>query len=551
VSLLKSHFAPIVVIALVAVGGGSGHAQTKPSETDASRPPAEYESHSACVNCHRELPTFAEDFIKFIQKEVWEDKDKHSQAFNLLLSDESQPVVTRLLGFDLREFVRRGELNLTALQPSQRTRLKSCLHCHSAWPKDEDQPPIAAHWGVNCQACHGPARSWFAAHQRDDKMWRLVTPTEKARLHMTDVHDPITRTQLCASCHIGNLKQGRFVTHEMYVLGHPPLPNVEPESFAKQMPEHWQTLRQKLRDKAFDMWDSSPEGLDRATWSRRNSVLAEEIKNSYREANYPDFMQHDPLKDLPQTRQVMVGGMVVLQSSLELLADLAESRQSSDSLWPEFAMYDCRSCHHDLRSGPLATGRPFRQVPPGRPSMPLWPTVLVRAGMVQKHGNLEAANQPFAEFERDLRSVELAVTRPVFGDAQQIQTAARALAKKLDILASELTQSHYRPESAKLALLVLTEPNQTSLRDYHSARQVAWAIRRIATELAEENADFKIESLFLGPNGEDILALNLPSGQNNSVLTNLGPNLKAAANYDPDWLARELARLRTAVMKLQ
>ena len=539
-----------LTIVLVIVFSKMAYAQMNAGVADAKRPQprAEYESHVACVNCHRELPAYAEEFIQLIQRETWEKKDKHSQAFNLLISDTSHQLVTRLLGFDLREFVKNGELNHTALQPSQRARLKSCLHCHSAWPHDREQPPIASHLGVSCQACHGPGRSWSEAHRSEDKVWRLVSAAEKARLHMTDVHNPIVRTQLCASCHIGDVKQHRFVTHDMYVLGHPPLPSIEPESFAEQMPEHWQTLPQKLRKKVFDMWDSSPEGLDRIAWSQKDprlGIAPEDIKSSYREANYPD---HDPSNDLPHTRNVIVGGLVLLQSSLELLADLSQLQQSGGHVWPEFAMYDCSACHHELRTGPIATGRPFRPVPPGRPPMPLWPTALVRAAFVQQAGNLEMGNKRFAEFERHLLNVENAVTRPLFGNTQQIQTTARELAEKINILALQLTNSRYDRQAAKLALLVLTDPNQSVPRDYHSARQMAWAIRRIAKELAEVDAELTIEKLFVGPAGEDILGLELPQGQDKSVIDNLPRFLKAAANYDPDWFASELTRLHAAVI---
>ena len=32
---------------------------------------------------------------------------------------------------------------------------------------------------------------------------------------------------MCLSCHLGNAREGRVVTHEMYAAGHPPLPGFE------------------------------------------------------------------------------------------------------------------------------------------------------------------------------------------------------------------------------------------------------------------------------------------------------------------------------------
>src|SRR6185369_6909289 len=97
-------------------------------------------------------------------------------------------------------------------------------------------------FGVSCEGCHGPAgdsksadkllSGWLAPHQAPpvepyDKTnhWRFLTPQQKLeQFGFNDVRSQAAKTRLCASCHLGNMEQGRVVTHEMYAAGHPPLP---------------------------------------------------------------------------------------------------------------------------------------------------------------------------------------------------------------------------------------------------------------------------------------------------------------------------------------
>ena len=55
---------------------------------------------------------------------------------------------------------------------------------------------------------------------------------------MTDLWNPVNRTQVCSSCHIGDADpdKHRFVTHAMYAAGHPPLPAFETAAFSDSMP---------------------------------------------------------------------------------------------------------------------------------------------------------------------------------------------------------------------------------------------------------------------------------------------------------------------------
>ena len=78
---------------------------------------------------------------------------------------------------------------------------------------------------------------------------------------MIDVRNPVRRAEQCFSCHIGNVEEGKLVTHAMYAAGHPPLPSIEIESFAKQMPRHWRYLDEKVADSQKLVGDDKPPAV--------------------------------------------------------------------------------------------------------------------------------------------------------------------------------------------------------------------------------------------------------------------------------------------------
>ena len=104
------------------------------------------------------------------------------------------------------------------------------------------------------------------------------------------------------------------------------MPGFEIETYARSMPPHWRELGEK-GDFRFQ---------------------AEFI-----EASYPGW-KHDPTDDLPQTRAVVIGGVLALRESVQLLLDhaaeaTAGAGQTPLASFPDFAVFDCASCHHDLR----------------------------------------------------------------------------------------------------------------------------------------------------------------------------------------------------------
>jgi hypothetical protein len=116
---------------------------------------------------------------------------------------------------------------------------------------------------------------------------------------------PADRARTCVPCHVGG--PGHDVDHDLIAAGHPRL-NFEYTSHLEAMPKHWTEA-------------SSPK---------------------------------QPASIDPDVRAWVHGQLIAAQASASLLADRAlgtmvqDPNQRHARPWPEFAEYDCGSCHHDL-----------------------------------------------------------------------------------------------------------------------------------------------------------------------------------------------------------
>jgi hypothetical protein len=395
--------------------------------------------------------------------------------------------------------------------------------------------------GVSCQACHGPGERWLAIHFSES--WRRVTPEAKAALGCADCRAPVVKAQMCASCHVGNLAEGKFVRHEWYAAGHPPLPSFELASFEAQMPRHWKSLREKGAFKYRDAPSTGDEPLplDQRLGLERAGVPANAIKGSYLEANFANAIAKglQPAADLAGAKDAIVGGAVAYSTYARSLADYASHVAGNKAVWPELALYDCSACHHELRSGLGANTRPKRSHIPGRPPLSTWPEVLSRLAAAQADGyQAESATSRWSKI-RDLASkLDKAATGRPFGEASAMSSAAGDLAAALEQLAVNASNTRFDEQSARAALQFLANPQNYEPADFYTARQAAWAITAIADDLHAGSG----AALFF-QNADDPLALRLPSGPNHSVMGNLRRWLPAAGKYDPATFQEQLKSL--------
>jgi hypothetical protein len=461
---------------------------------EAPRPKRYIYRASHCAGCHNQEKnsTYQADerermICRMNEWQYYDKHDKHQLAFAALLSERGKQIGQQL-GHDV-------------------TKVDACLNCHATpdpgiKPNAQNRGRLAD--GVTCVACHGPFAQWVETHARyEDDEWRKLGRESKERDYgMTDLWNPVRRAEVCTSCHIGNHAKGKALTHAMYAAGHPPLPNFETATFSDAQPRHWQYVREKTRERQKRIEPVKQNNLERA-------------------------------------ELVAVGGLVAFRESVKLWADQAEaSKPELAAEWPDFARFDCSSCHHDLQA---AETPPWRQAQsrglrtaPGRPNAPAWPTVLVPIAIEALGKDTESASLQQAQFERDLEQFRAAVTIRPFGDRRAGSLAARKLVSWANHLLDDAPRAVVDQVKARALLAEICARAAESILDYDTARQLAWAFRAVYQDVAAiSKADPRIETILARLEKE--LSLILPTaGEQVPIENSLKRRLGFAADYHPD-----------------
>ena len=509
---------------------------------------------ASCVPCHSQALSANSVFVTSNREFCVLDEvsiftgDKHRQAYELLEKD---------LGKHMQKILAqsKGDANYKV------TTDKQCLACHANYRRDEDLMPPGYEFGVTCESCHGPSSLWETPHK--DPAWRKRSAAEKEQKYgMIDLRNPVRRAQQCFSCHVGNVQEGKVVTHEMYAAGHPPLPGIEIETFSDQMPSHWRTLTEKGEFK---------------------------YREDYLAANFPGQGQK-PLTDLTRTKSVIIGGTMALRETVNLFASQAVAQDSQ--AWPELAVFDCSACHHDLAAPSWRQKRGYGKSLPGRPQMFAWPEALVKLGIRQRSGDDDATFQKdWDAYHGKMEELRRVLDRRPFGDPKAIQAVAMGddgLVAWLDQLANDVFQSSVRQKEAGRTLQTLVSLPPETYPDFHSARQLVWAIRSIVSEMNTEVPKFtaapegesskesidralrnlktynawkagdraaaekKINDLLTQLELTQKLRLDLPAGTGGAAFDEppeeligkqLPESLKAVGGYDPEWFRGQLVEL--------
>ena len=178
---------------------------------------------------------------------------------------------------------------------------KLCLDCHA-----DNVPPaqrgrqFQLSDGVGCEACHGGAATWLGIHISGATHQQNVA----AGLYPTEL--PIARAEKCLGCHYGD--STRFADHRLYGAGHPRLA-FELDTYTAIEPAHFVVdqgyVERKGRTTDVQVWAT---GQAIALVRRMDAVL-------------------DP-------------------------------KHAPKGFWPEFAFFDCQSCHHEYGAyaRPTTTG---------------------------------------------------------------------------------------------------------------------------------------------------------------------------------------------------
>ena len=168
-----------------------------------------------------------------------------------------------------------------------------CLNCHADnVPPDRRGREFQLSDGVGCEACHGGASGWLGIHISGASHQQNVA----AGLYPTD--QPVARAEKCLSCHFGD--STRFVDHRLYGAGHPRLA-FELDTYTAIEPAHF-VVDQSYIDRKGRVGDVQ-------VWA--------------------------------------AGQAIALRRRMDALLD---PRHVPHGLFPEFALFDCQSCHHPYDS---------------------------------------------------------------------------------------------------------------------------------------------------------------------------------------------------------
>ena len=488
--------ASIATIAALAGQPRPGHSAEPPQAPDIES--FKYAGSASCKSCHEkpERNNFpkAAGFIKINEYATWETEDKHSLAYDKLTKA-------------------RGQRMASLLKVNVLEREGGCLGCHSASTSEvanrKDQGvQFNPSEGVSCENCHGPSEVWLGPHL--DPKFRAPKADEWAKSGFTDLRSPEKQAHKCLSCHIGDVAEGKLVTHQMYAAGHPPLPSIEVATFTNSIPRHWWLIAE-----------------------RKNADVRKQLGHKEGE--------------LEQTRLGIVGAAVALRTSLKLLADEARGTGTAGvpgQKWPDYARYDCWSCHHDLKRNGWRQDRGFAG-PPGRPPIALWPLPLVDLGIdrlaIDDPQGAAALRASLKRFQGAL--LDHASARP-FGRKSGIIQAADDFAGWSDSLIHKLSAASY-DQTATLILLrtLVAKSGQADIQyDYDAARHIGWTIQLLVADLGDKlprRAEIK-----------DVLArmdkgmnLHLPAGREVEIEDQLGAALQTIGDYEPAQFRKHLQEL--------
>jgi len=330
---------------------------------------------------------------------------------------------------------------------SQTERAGQCLDCHAVnVPGERHGERFRLDEGVTCEACHGPAGEWLVEHT--EAGWE---PSRSIPLGMRDLTDPAAAAATCLGCHLGS--DERRVDHTLLAAGHPRL-SFELDTFALNMPSHWK------------------EHERNAGWFRGGAWAA--------------------------------GQAVSLRESMRMLG-----REGRRQEWPEFALYECSTCHHDLVTPSSRQRRGYGGRMPGTPILDS-----------SRYAFAETLAQETAQTDdlgRRLRDVSALASRGRFG--APLERAADEIAALSNQLLGPRPRPLERDEAARLLRSIVASHDRRAYEGFGTAQQMAWAL--------------------------DVLAVALVGDQENHPLRReigvLFEQLKSPSAYDPARFSRSVA----------
>ncbi len=311
-----------------------------------------------------------------------------------------------------------------------------CLGCHT------DNQPAAARGprfqlddGVGCEVCHGGAPDWIASHDDRGEGVRIASLARG----MTDLTDAATRAGICVACHVGG--ERGFASHRLMAAGHPRL-GFELDTFT----ELWRT--------------------------------------SGGRAHYRPDADYARRKPTPGAAQVWASG---LAAAALAHAELISVRYGGQGPFPDFALFNCYSCHRTMK---LADWRDRSTPTNGDPGALRFDdsslTMLVTA-----LGNRTAER---GGLQRDIAALQEASSR----SGADVREAASRLSSTLRDVAGALDKKPLTAGEAEAALGALASAAAGgAYPDYTRAEQAAMGVAVLAASTGKAARNRKaIDALF-------------------------------------------------------
>lgn len=271
---------------------GAAMLLSAPAPTLPHRSPERSEGAASCAStvCHGSLTPWKESRVLQNEYVTWTRQDKHAQAYSVLRNEASKKIARNL------------RLGKAAWESPV------CLECHTHFvPQKSRSERFVLSDGVTCEACHGPAGKYLAAHDDAGR-----THEQNLADGLYPLEDPAARAKLCLSCHGTN--GDRFVTHRMLSAGHPRI-SFELQTFSMIQPAHFAT----------------------------------------------SLSEHPRAKPWNGARIWAVGQAVAVSEQMSLLGNAARNH---DGPFPELALFDCNACHHEMSDKRWKPQAAFGETPP-------------------------------------------------------------------------------------------------------------------------------------------------------------------------------------------
>jgi hypothetical protein len=302
-----------------------------------------------------------------------------------------------------------------------------CLGCHA------DPAPAAQRGarfqfsdGVGCEACHGGSGGWIASHYAMG-----ATHAGNVSRGMVALDDPKVRASRCLECHVGSSSANQFVTHQIMAAGHPRV-SFELDLYTSLQKHHDVDADYLARHK------ETPGGVK--TWA--------------------------------------LGQALALGRTLTLYG-----AKTPGGAFPEFAFFDCQSCHRTISQDPraklTAEPNPARPIPLGMPPFNDENMIMLSAAAKV------AAPALSARFEDESRDFHAALGKTGSAATDQAAKLAETSHRLADTFAA---RSFSRADTLAIFQTVLTGEAANRYTDFAGASQAVMAADTLLNALVAQGA---------------------------------------------------------------